>query len=65
MNVGKSIKILLAQQEIRQCDLATKVGMTRAQMSYICSKESCAGSTLKTISDAFDMKVSEFIAIGE
>lgn len=65
MNIGKSVKILLAQHEMNQTELADKVGTSRAVMSYVCNHESCSPDMMKRLCSTFGLKASELIALGE
>jgi len=65
MNLRKSIKKCLLDKEMSQKDLAIKLGMSETSMSQLAAQTSCTGATLQKLAEAFDMKVSEFIAIGE
>ena len=65
MNIGKSVKILLAQQEMNQTELAVKVGVSRAVMSYVCNHPSCSPGMMVKLCEVFDLKASELIALGE
>lgn len=65
MNIRKSTLIALAKQEMRQGDLAKKMGIAPNTLSEIISKETCAGATLQKLADAFGMPVSQFVALGE
>lgn len=65
MNFRKSLKLALAQRDMKQKDLADRVGMRQTSMSQLAAQQSCTGATLQKIADALDMKVSEFVALGE
>jgi DNA-binding Xre family transcriptional regulator len=65
MNLRKSIKKCLAQHDMNQKDLAEKLGMRETSLSQLAAQKSCTGATLQKLADAFDMKVSEFVAMGE
>lgn len=65
MNLRKSIKQCLLDKEMSQKDLAVKLGMSETSMSQLAAQKSCTAATLQKLADAFDMKVSEFVAIGE
>ena len=65
MNLRKSVMIALAQRDMKQKDLADKIGMSQGSMSQLLGQKSCTGATLEKLSTAFDMKVSEFVALGE
>jgi DNA-binding Xre family transcriptional regulator len=65
MNFRKSLKLALIQHEMTQKALALKLGMRETSMSQLAAQSSCTGATLQKIADAFGMKVSEFVALGE
>lgn len=65
MNLRKSIKTALAQRDMSQKALATKLGMLETSLSQLAAQKSCTGATLQKLADAFGLKVSEFIALGE
>lgn len=65
MNVGKSIKIALAQQEKNTRWLSEKMGVQLPQVSKLAVSKHANGSTIDKISEAFEMSSSEFIALGE
>lgn len=65
MNVGKSIKVALAKREMNQADLAEKMKASRPYISQLAGREHAGMGTVVLLADAFDMKVSEFIALGE
>lgn len=65
MNVGKSIKVALAQRGMTQKALAEQLGMSQSSMSQLAAQESCTGATLNKLAAAFGIPVSEFVAIGE
>lgn len=65
MNVGKSLKIALAMKGIKQSDLAAKVGMTTVWISRLANSEKAGMGSVEMLSKALDMKVSEFLALGE
>ena len=65
MNLRKSVMIALAQRDMKQRDLAEKVGMSQGSMSQLLGQTSCTGATLVKLADAFGVKVSEFVALGE
>lgn len=65
MNIGNSVKILLIQRDINQSDLAEKIGVSRAVMSYVCNHESCSKEMLDKLCAEFELKASELIAVGE
>lgn len=65
MNFRRSLKLALAQRDMTQKALAKKLGIRETSMSQLAAQTSCTGATLQKISEAFDMKVSEFVALGE
>lgn len=65
MNLRKSIKMALAMKGISQKALAKQLGMLETSLSQLAAQKSCTGATLIKMAEAFDMKVSEFVALGE
>ena len=65
MNIGKSLKIALAKNELTTNELAEKAGISRNYASMLKGHKTCGGVMLKSLADSFDMPVSEFIALGE
>ncbi len=65
MNIGKSIGIALVKQGMKKKELAAKLDIDPTGVSKLVGKESCSKSTLDALCKAFDMKASEFIALGE
>lgn len=65
MNLRKSIKVALAQRNMEQKALAEQLHMSQSSMSQLAKQESCTGATLQKLADAFGLKVSEFVALGE
>jgi Predicted transcriptional regulator len=65
MNIGKSLKIALLKNDMTQPDLASKVGIHQANISKVSCGKNITTETLERIATAFDMKVSDFIKLGE
>lgn len=65
MNLRKSVMLALASKEMMQKDLAKQLGMSQGSMSQLVNQKSCTGATLQKLAGAFDMKVSEFVKLGE
>ena len=65
MNIGKSLKIALIQNNMEQADLADRMGIHQSNISKISRGKTITTETLQRIAKAFNMKVSEFLAIGE
>ena len=66
MNLGKSIRIGCAIKEINKKELAQITGMAESTISLLANNHRfCSKSTLESLAKAFNMPVSEFIALGE
>lgn len=65
MDIGKSIKVALALKGMRSKELAQALGVTQPTVSTMCYRATSSGHMLIRLADAFGMKVSEFVALGE
>lgn len=65
MNIKRSARIALAKKDMTQAELAKIVGVTPATLSLIINRDEIPTGRLEQIANAFDMKVSEFLALGE
>jgi DNA-binding Xre family transcriptional regulator len=65
MNLGKSLKMALAYRVMRNKELAAKMNTSTQQVSNWLSSGNIKQSNLVEICRVLDMKVSEFIALGE
>lgn len=65
MNLKKSVKQACINADMKQKDLAEKLGMKPQQLNCTIARNSTSFSMLARLAAAFDMKVSEFIALGE
>ena len=65
MNLGKAIKVALAKNDIRQNELAARLGVSDKYISRVCNHENVGMNTIRKIADELDMKVSELVALGE
>ena len=65
MNIGKSIKIALAQRELTQVWLANELNTSSQNITNYVSKPNLNGTTIDKLAKAFNMPSSEFIALGE
>lgn len=65
MNVGKSIKLLLIKQETDRAALATYLGVSVTMASNLAGKRHVSGVNIDKLAAFFNMKPSEFIAVGE
>ena len=55
------IKLLLAEQEMNQADLAIKCGLTRQQISEVLCRKTCSLKTLGRIAKAIGIPVSDIV----
>lgn len=65
MNLGKSLAIAIAQKQIKNKDLAEAMGVKTQQVTNWKGSGAIKQSYLEKICEYFDMKVSEFIELGE
>lgn len=65
MNLKKSIKQACLNKEVTQKAIAEKLGFSPTQLQVIMRRNSASTVMLLAISDAFGIKLSEFIALGE
>lgn len=65
MNIKKSIRVALAQKDMTQGDLASKVGMTASNMSLLLNRESIPTSRLSEMASALGMSVVDLLKLGE
>lgn len=65
MNVGKSIKVALAQKGMSQAELAKRMGLTHTWVSALANKPKASTATIEALASQFDMKVSDFVRLGE
>ena len=65
MNVGNSLKIALLRRGKTQTQLARELGKHVQWVNGIANKKMASMASVEMISAALDMKVSEFLALGE
>ena len=65
MNIGKSIKVALAQHDKDRKWLAGELDISQAHMSNLVNNKTRSANYLDKLAEAFNMPVSEFIALGE
>ena len=65
MNVGKSIRLCLAEGNHKTTWLADKLGVTGQRVRVMCMKKHIGGALIDKIAKCFDMEASEFIKLGE
>lgn len=65
MNVGKSLKIALAMRDLNQTQLAAQMKCTQVWVNRLANSRSASMATIESLAWSLDMKVSEFLALGE
>lgn len=65
MNVGKSIKVAMAMRDMNPSLLAEKMGVSRQYVSNLIHSKQIGIGTISKLSDVLNMKVSDFLALGE
>lgn len=60
-----SLRIALAMRGLNQQDLANKIGKSPQFIHLMMKRNDAKYTTIKVISEALDMKASEFIKLGE
>lgn len=65
MNIGKSIRKALIDHDMRQNQLAAKMGVGVRWMSRMANSRTTSMQTVEALAAQFDMKVSDFVALGE
>lgn len=65
MNIGRSVKVALAQRSKTVTWLSLQLGISRTRASTIANSENASMATIKKMADIFNMPASEFIALGE
>jgi len=65
MNIGRSTKVALAQRDKKTAWLCEQLGVSRQQAHGITVRASASASTIERLAKAFNLKPSEFVALGE
>jgi len=65
MHLGKSLKMALAKKPMRNIKFAELMETTESNISRWITTGSIKRSNLERICEVLDIKVSEFIALGE
>ena len=65
MNAARSLRIALAMRGINQTQLAAMAGITQPSISGLAQRTNWNGESLQKIATALNMKVSDFIKLGE
>lgn len=65
MNIKKSVKLALIESDKRQTWLAGEMGLTDSALSSLLVTNRPNAGAIEKMAKAFNMKVSEFVALGE
>lgn len=65
MNIGKSIKVALAQRDMKQNQLADQLGKSARWINLLANSKGASTDTIEMLAKGFGMKASEFVALGE
>ena len=65
VNIQRSLSILMSSSKMTQKDLSKKTGIAQSSLSMIVNGAGVSIKTIKTLALAFDLRPSEFIALGE
>lgn len=65
MNAAKSMKIAMIKKGWNQSQLGERAGLSQAAVSGLANRSNWNCDSLQRMATAFEMKVSEFVALGE
>lgn len=65
MHTGRSLKVALAQRDQTIGWMADQMGVSRQRISKIANSDTATPRTIRRMSEIFNLKCSEFIALGE
>ena len=65
MNLKKSMAMAMAITGIQNKQIASELNTTPQQVSSWCRKGAISQASIVKLAQVFDMRVSEFIALGE
>jgi len=65
MNIGRSIKVALAKNDMKKIDLAKAFDWSPQYVTKICNSTEIGIGSVQKLAHFFGMPVSEFIALGE
>ncbi len=65
MNIGRSINVALAKNDMKKSDLVKSFGWSAAYVSRICRSPEMGMGSIQKLAEFFGMQVSEFIGLGE
>ena len=65
MHLGRSLKVALARANMNQTQLAAKLRLSPRWVNKIANQPGGSMQTIQLLADAFSMKPSDFIKLGE
>ena len=65
MNLKKSLRKAMLEKDKKPAEVASALGVGYQQVSKWCNGDGITMNNLRKLADFFDMKLSEFIALGE
>lgn len=65
MNVGRSVRVAMAKRDMKPKTLCDLMGASRQYIGQLMNNEQAGTGTINKLAEVFDMKVSEFVALGE
>ena len=65
MNIGKSLRIAMAEKNVKFAWLAKELKVTPTRVRHIAQQTDCNTSLIARLAIVFNMSASEFIALGE
>lgn len=65
MNIGRSVKVALAQRSKTVTWLSEQLGISRTRTSTIANSERVSLANIEKLAAIFELTASEFIALGE
>jgi len=65
MNVGRSINIAMAKNDMNRTALAKAMNTTNQNVHHMITRGTASAETLTKLAGVFKMSVSEFIKLGE
>lgn len=65
MNIGKSIQIALITKGANKKQLSDSLGVRPEYVTVLCKRKYCSKKMMDKLCEVFEMKASEFVALGE
>ena len=65
MDISKSIELCIKRESMSKGELAKRLGIAPQTVSVLAKSKHCSPAMLGKLGGVFDMKISEFIALGE